>query len=78
MRFDNDSSQGGATGLALARRIAADRIRRAHIDTGVAADFFVAAMRTDLLLVIEELGLLELADAVEQLWRDAIQATDEQ
>ena len=44
-----------------------DRLRRADFDAGVAADLLVAAVRADLLLVLEEARLLELADHVAQL-----------
>ena len=49
------------------RGVAADRLGRADLDAGVAADLLVAAVGADLLLVVEELRLLELADALAQL-----------
>ena len=51
----------------LAADLAADRQRRAHLNAGVAANLLVATVRTELLFVLEELGLLELADQLAQL-----------
>ena len=56
-----------AAGLAFERGIAADGLGRTDIDAGGAADLLVAAVRTQLGLVVEELRLLELADTLTQL-----------
>jgi hypothetical protein len=67
VRLDDDAGQRPAAGPAFHRRIAADRLRRTHVDADGAADLLVAAVGADLLLVAEELRLLELARALAQL-----------
>ena len=64
VRLDDDAAAAGA---ALERGVAADRLGRADVDAGGAADLLVAAVGADLLPVVEELRLLELADALAQL-----------
>ena len=63
VRLDDDAA---AAGPALGLRVAADRRRRADVDARGAADLAVARVGADLLLVVEELRLLELAGAVAQ------------
>ena len=59
-------ASGLALQLALERSLAADRLRRADIDAGGAADLLIAAVGAELGLVAEKARLLELADQVAQ------------
>ena len=59
-------TQIGVDNDALTIFFAVDGLGRADFYTGIAAHGFVAAVRTNLLLVIEELGLFKLADLLTQ------------
>ncbi len=79
VRLDDDAAAGGsdhgvvgaavallARRLALQRGIAADGARGTHVDAGTAADLLVAAVRTQLGLIVKELGLFELSGQLAQ------------
>ena len=61
VRLDDDATRQFALELAFLRRVAADGLRRTDVDAGGAANLLIAAVRAQLVLVLEKLGLLEFA-----------------